>query len=120
MADLHARTGLNQLNRPRFIDQGTYDKLMKIDFKAYEEHLLKTLRNDTVAVDSAMVRLDEAQKLATSLRNAGRVVETWDDAGIDKYYAGHKISEEKKVKSDSYDGSYERLGFYARDWVGRI
>lgn len=101
---LQSLYGFNQLFAPSHIDKETYEKLMAIDVEEYKRSLAECLDSD--AVESAVLRLQDAQNHAQELKNQGKVVENWESTEIYKDY----LEESKRSQSIS-------MGFFARDFL---
>lgn len=82
MANLRGQFGLNQLFRPPYIDQATYDKLMSISDEQYSQMLRQSL--EPAAVDAALSRLHDAQSWAEDLKSRGRVLSGEDWSSPDR------------------------------------
>lgn len=96
--------GFNQLFAPSHIDKETYDKLIAIDVDEYRQRLAECL--DHRAVESAVLRLKDAQKHARQLESEGKVVQDWSEPKLYKEY------QEERAQNH-----YLRRGFFARDFI---
>jgi hypothetical protein len=107
--------GINQVNRPQFIDKDTYDNLMSIDVDAYRESIKNHLNGDEQALESAVARLQNAQKYAKTLADQGRVVEDWESHQIDgqslmQLYEAHNTAEVDRLG----DNAGRSVGFFGQ------
>lgn len=104
LTSLRFAYGFNQLFAPSHIDKETYEKLMKIDADEYRKSLSECL--DDEAVESAVLRLKDAQRHAEKLAGEEKVVTDWSTTPLYKEYE----AERKKLPS-------LRRGFFARDFL---
>ncbi len=74
--------GLNQIQRPHQIDQATYDHLMGINEGEYRAELAKHL--SPTALDSAMLRLEDAKRHATQLAANKGIITDWSAVSANK------------------------------------
>lgn len=96
--------GFNQLFAPSHIDKDTFEKLMNTDVDEYRQKLSECL--DSEAVESAVLRLKDAQTHAKRLESEGKVVSDWTESKLYKEY------KDERVRNHNL-----RRGFFARDFI---
>lgn len=109
--------GLNQFSKPTRIDRDTFEKLMAIDRKAYEDSLRPCL--SPAALRAAMLRLTDAQEHALHLQAQNRVVEVdeWASEELRKQMTADRVSLSGKNRSVVRQAESMRNGFFIRDFL---
>ncbi len=109
--------GFNNMSLPKYIDKETYDALMAVDATQYRTMLAKSI-TDPAALDAAVLRLEDAKRLAGELHGKGRVLE--GDQWVVKSQEIHTthvnecpLGRNRSLHSHLHSNFYVRDGFAA-------